>query len=226
MTDTDFARRVEQLSGSAWPAIDQWLYDGWVLRFGRGYTKRVNSITPVDPGVRLLADKIAACEAAYAARHVRPVFRLPSVAEPERLDAALAERGYGKLDKTSVRLMPLDGALPEAALPVEQAPALTPAWLDCAAAWNGLDRGQRGALEAIIGRVAAPAAFALARDGARPAAIGLAVLQDDFVCLTGIIADPGQRRRGFGRAVTVALLGWARGRQARHAYLQVVKSNK
>ena len=225
MTDAGLARRVERLSGSAWPAIDEWLYDGWVLRFGRGYTKRVNSITPVDRGMRPLADKIVACEAAYAARHVPVVFRLPSVAEPAELDAALAERGYRTLDKTSVRLMSLDGASPEAAVPIELAPALTPAWLDCATAWNGLDRGQRAALGAIIGRIAAPAAFVVAREDGKPTAIGLGILQDDLVCLTGIIVDPQQRRRGFGRAATVALLYWGRRRTARHAYLQVVKSN-
>ena len=37
-------RFIEELSMSAWPALQTHLYDGWVLRTSNGYTKRANSI--------------------------------------------------------------------------------------------------------------------------------------------------------------------------------------
>ncbi len=225
MAEPDLAGRLDRAACSAWPAIEEWAYDGWALRFGRGYTKRVNSITPVTRGMRPLPDKIAACEAAYDARHIPSAFRLPGYVETAELEAALEARGYTKIDKTSVRLMSFAGAIPEAPATVEIASAINLEWLGSVAAWNRLDSVPRAALETIVGRIAAPAAFALVRAGATCVAAGLGVRQEELVCITAIIVDPNQRRRGFGRAVTAALLRWARLEGAKLAYLQVVKSN-
>ncbi len=61
-------RTIEELTLNAWPALQTVLYDGWLLRFADGYTRRANSVNPIYPSAVPLADKIAACERAYAAR--------------------------------------------------------------------------------------------------------------------------------------------------------------
>jgi len=48
---------------TAWPAMQQILFDGWVLRLSKGFTKQSNSIIPVYPAFKtesneLLLDKI------------------------------------------------------------------------------------------------------------------------------------------------------------------------
>jgi GNAT superfamily N-acetyltransferase len=62
------ARDVEEPTLNAWPPLTNVLYDGWVLSFSDGYTRRANSVHSLYPSRLPLADKIAVCEAAYAAR--------------------------------------------------------------------------------------------------------------------------------------------------------------
>lgn len=223
--DPDLAPRIEATHAETWPAIETWAYDGWQLRFARGYTRRANSVTTAERGSRPLEKKIAACEAAYEARHIAPVFRLPSTAEIAEIDGALEHAGYLKADKTSIRVAALDQPLPPRGDDVNVARRLTHEWLNHQIDWNGLDSDRRGAFAAIAGGIRRPAAFALLWSGAVAVAAGLAVRQGEHLCLHSIITAPTQRGRGFGRALTRGLLRWGQTHGAKFAWLQVVKSN-
>ena len=96
-------KRIEELSMNAWPAFQTKLYDGWVLRFADGYTKRANSVNPLYQSTLPLAEKIDYCEKEYKSRELPVVFKLTSESIPERIDNVLEGRGYAKVDETSVR---------------------------------------------------------------------------------------------------------------------------
>jgi N-acetylglutamate synthase len=223
--DSELARRIERGHAETWPAIETWDYDGWQLRFARGYTRRANSITPLERGTRPLETKIAACEAAYEARHIAPVFRLPSTADIGEIDGTLERRGCAKADKTSIRVMGLGDPLPPRGDEINVARRLTGEWLNHQAAWNGLDADRRAAFAAIAGGIRRPVAFALLWSGSTAVAAGLAVRQDELLCLHSIITAPEQRGRGFGGAVTRGLLRWGQTHGSTLAWLQVVKRN-
>lgn len=222
----ELAPRIESIHAETWPAIETWDYDGWQLRFARGYTRRANSITTVKRGARPLETKISACVAAYEARHIAPVFRLPSTAEIGEIDGELERQGYKKADKTSIRVASLSESLPPRGDDVNVARRLTDEWLNHQITWNGLDPDRRGAFAAIAGGIRRPAAFALLWSGAVAVAAGLAVRQGELLCLHSIITAPSQRGRGFGRALTRGLLRWGQTHGAKLAWLQVVKGNK
>jgi hypothetical protein len=112
------ARRIEEASLRAWPALTDSDFDGWRLRFADGYTRRANSITPLAPSRLALSDKIATCERLYAERGLPAIFRLTPFAPPD-LDATLAARGYGLGDCVEV----LARALTD--IPSAPAPTLT-----------------------------------------------------------------------------------------------------
>ena len=100
-------RSIEELSMNAWPAMQTLHYDGWVLRYSDGYTKRANSVYPLYPSEINLDEKIEFCESFYHDRGLPAVFKLTEASTPANLDARLAERGYRKDSPTSVQTLDL-----------------------------------------------------------------------------------------------------------------------
>ena len=100
-------REIEELSMNAWPSLQTKLYDGWVLRFSDGYTKRANSVSPIYECTILLDEKIDLCEKEYGLRNLTILFKLTSESNPEGIDARLEERGYIRDNETSLRILDL-----------------------------------------------------------------------------------------------------------------------
>lgn len=96
-------REIEELSMNAWPSLQTKLYDGWVLRFADGYTKRANSVNPLYESTLPMSEKIEYCEKEYGLRNLPIVFKLTHESIPEGIDAILEERCYSKVDETAVR---------------------------------------------------------------------------------------------------------------------------
>lgn len=138
----------------------------------------------------------------------------------------LAERGYIRGDKTSVRLARLDRRRDRPIAAVEIAAAPSAAWLDAFQRWHGLDHGRAQAHAAILVAIPHPAGFAALRDAGAIVAVGVVIAQGGYACLNDIATDPSRRRRSFARRLVDALMDWAQRRGADHAYLQVVKTNR
>jgi hypothetical protein len=67
---------LEELSLNAWSTLQTKLYDGWILRFANGYTKRSNSINPIYHSTLQLQEKIEICENEYKKQNLPVVFNL------------------------------------------------------------------------------------------------------------------------------------------------------
>lgn len=104
-------RQLERTMFRAWPAFEEIDYDGWMLCFADGYTKRANSVNPHFGSSLPASEKITHCESAYRARGLPTIFRLTPFSQPANLDTTLAELGYETLDPTIVMTCCLDGAL-------------------------------------------------------------------------------------------------------------------
>jgi GNAT superfamily N-acetyltransferase len=218
-------QRIEEAALNAWPALQQMLYDGWIVRFSQGYTKRANSVTPLYTSTRDTERNITACERLYARQGLPPIFRLTSFAAPPDLAGQLEARGYRILDPTQVLYRRLSDTPPtpgkSAALRTE--PLDT--WIDLFCDLRQAPLEQHQTHKAMLAAIPTQTCFAALWVGNTPVACGLGVLEDDCFGLFDLITAPAQRNQGYGSQIVAGLLAWAHQRGARHAYLQVVESN-
>lgn len=217
---------LEERSLNAWPALQTVQYDGWLLRFAGGYTRRANSVNPLYLSTLDSLEKIGYCEAVYTARGQDTVFKLTPAAQPEGLDALLAAQGYRHDAPTSVQTCALADLAPIPAFgAVTQAAAATPAWLDTFCRLNQIAPARLPIMAQMLANIIPAKCFlALQREGAT-VAMGLAVAERGWVGLFDIVTAEAARNQGLGRQVVAALLHWGRAQGAHHAYLQVMHTN-
>lgn len=220
--DDGVCRRVEEASVNAWPAMQQLLLDGWLLRFSQGFTKRANSVIPLYPGDLPATDKVRFCENAYARERLKCIFRLTSIGGHEHLDELLAARGFRLLEATEVLSRPLSTDL-------APAPDLTlissARWLDVYGTLTGMPEPARAMHRAILRGIPLPCAYGVIGSADAPLACGLAVLEGELVGLFDVVTHPQARRAGHGTELVRGLLAWAATQGARRAYLQMVTDN-
>jgi GNAT superfamily N-acetyltransferase len=226
--ETAFALRIEEASLNAWPAMQQMLLDGWLLRFSNGFTKRANSVVPLYAGNQPVKDKVRYCENLYSREQLQSIFRLISIVDHEELDGYLDARGYEQIDRTAV----LTASLPSDQTSIStQTPDpgthLVPMteWLDVYAVLTGMpDTGKR-LHAAILAGIRAECAYAVLNDGQRPLACGLGVVEQGLIGLFDIVTHPEYRKLGYATEMVKALLDWGHANGAVTAYLQMVADN-
>lgn len=217
--------RIEEMSLNGWPALQTVVYDGWLLRFANGYTKRSNSISPLYGHTLELDAKIRTCETLYAKRGIRPVFKITPFIQPASLDDKLASLGYEFIDHTLVKTIHLEEVREPSHSEIWLGNAPSESWLDAVAMFSGLSEEQRTVTRMMMEQSPLLKCFAVLHDNGLPVACGLAVIEDGWIGLYDIVTDPGNRNRGFGEQLILHLLQWGRREGATQGYLLVVKNN-
>ena len=219
----DAVRGLEERAFNAWPALETRLVDGWLMRFSSGYTKRANSVNAWRPEAPL-ANIIGYASDLYRSRRQPLIVRLTPLADAGA-DNLLATRGFSLVDETIV----MTAALSET--PAGRDPGVTiaatpaPEWLAGFAAANSVPEARRAIHDAMVAKIAAPAAFAQLEANGTPVAWGIAVVERGIVGLFDIVTAPAARRQGAARRLVGHMLDWARREGATSAYLQVVSAN-
>jgi ribosomal protein S18 acetylase RimI-like enzyme len=198
-------RNLEHAAALAWPGVEQQWLDGWLLRFGRGSTRRANSAVPLD--VPAVSD-VSAIIDWYAARAVAPL-----IAAPDRLFRIPpgvpidAETLVMTGDVTAQHV----SAVAIAARPDDE--------------WLRLYR-RDVPVDVLTAVVDGEVAFATSAG----AAVGRGAVTESpdgtrWVGLSAVHVVEEARRRGLARELCFALLGWGAQRGATRAYAQVLADN-
>ncbi len=211
---------------TAWPSL-MTAYDGaWVWRAGRGYTNRSNSISCLDPndGEDALA-RLARFSELYTRHGLPSVFKVTPLTSAGALEAleTLRWQSFGESHVLAQSLHPR-GSEPRHHTALMD--ALDPAWLDPQADMAGYGPSTVDTLKQILAVVPCDHRGVVAFDAAGvPAASALTYVANGNASFTNVVARESHRGQGFGRAVMVAALNWARDAGAVTASLQVAAGN-
>jgi ribosomal protein S18 acetylase RimI-like enzyme len=218
-------RVVEELSMSAWPSLQTMLYDGWVLRFADGYTKRANSINPLYPFGKDVHEKVQTCERIYQDKGLDVVFKMTSAVYPENLDEVLAAKGYTADSRTSVQVLDLGSRDKLPTQDAHLAGSLSGEWLSAFCEMSGIDRQREPTLRRMLNNIVPAKCFASIRYDDKVIACSLGVLQGEFIGLFDIVTGSDFRGRGYGTQLVLGILAWGKEHGAQTAYLQVMLNN-
>lgn len=214
-------RHLEHISLRAWASLETEAYDGWLLRYAKGYTGRANSVQALDNSSLPLMQKIDYCENWYAQRNLPAIFRLTSAMQPPELDDVLDERNYERYNETLVQVSPLSNLSPVQSANFHFDSSVSDEWLEAWGTWNNVPEQHIAIAKMMLSDDSTHACFAWIDN----TAVGLAICEDNYVGLFDIVVDPHQRGQGLGFSLVNSLLAWGKSQGAKMAYLQVVANN-
>jgi ribosomal protein S18 acetylase RimI-like enzyme len=218
---------LEELSLNAWPALQTLMYDGWVLRFANGYTKRANSINPLYARCSSLDidQKLDFCESVFRSQKLPVILKITPSIFPSNLDEILQARGYRKDSLTSVQILEMSPAKSQSPSAVEIREDLSDEWLDGYCRMSAVSAVNRETQQRMLMNMLPRHCYAAFKIDDRQIACGLGVLQSGYIGLFDIVTDEAFRGRGFGQQVVAAILAWGQQYGAENAYLQVMLNN-
>jgi N-acetylglutamate synthase len=220
------ARRLEELSLNASGAFQSLLYDGWLLGFRPGPTKRLRCVNAFYSTSLPLAEKVDYCVRFYQSVGLPAIFRMLPFSQPPELDAHLEKLGWNRFERTLVLRADVQTAAEVSAAEDTVEIVDVARWEEAAA---GLLDLAGAALSAAIERAKSyplPHIGAIIRDQGEVVACGLAKLEGAHAGLFAVHTALAHRRQGLGRAIVAALLGEASRQGSRVAYLQVTADNE
>jgi GNAT superfamily N-acetyltransferase len=220
---------VEEAALNSWPALQTRSLGGWLVKANQGSTKRSNSVQPLHhfgPTELDLEDKINRCEQFYRGNGQPAIFKITPFTEPDHLDEVLARRGYRIADPSLVMVAAIPAAAPAGVneLVLEEQPRSY--WLQLLVEWTGMKPSEEKIFVSMFESSPLPRVFALLYAQGRPVALGVGVLDGDYLGLYDIVTAPDRRGRGYAAELIRGLFRWAASRGVRQSYLQVVSGNK
>ena len=219
----------EELQSNAFPALQTLMYDGWSVRFGGGFTYRVNCANPMYPEHLPVSEKIPYVEELYHKSGLSMcIFKIHEGMDDVRRQACqdlLDGRGYATERDGNIFVCDLNRFSRQPNASVDVSGGMSQQWLDGFLTMNGTPDTQRAAAAAMLQNTACPVAAASIWENGAMVACGLGVIERGHVGLNDIFVDCSCRRRGLGADICTAIMQAGKAQGCDTAYLQVLSDN-
>ncbi len=218
-------RKLEEISMNAWPSLSTVLYDGWVIRFANGVTRRANSVNPIYSSSILVDEKIEYCEKLYKNYKQQAVYKMTSDVFPKNLDLLLDERGYEKVAMTSFQTMNLNAIGKNNFDGIKINTKFDDKWLMRFMAISEANESIFLNCKNMIKNIKMKTCYVDLVNEGKYIGSGLGVLEDGYIGLFEIVILKDERNKGNGYKIVNSILNWGATNGADNAYLQVMIDN-
>lgn len=219
----------EELQSNAFPALQNVMYDGWSVRFGGGFTYRVNCANAMYPESLPAREKAEYVEKLYRESGLSmSIFKLHEGMDKQQLEdcgRVLDEMGYQTERDGNIFVCDLKDYPRSVRTEVTVESVMTDEWLDGFLTMNGTADEQRPAASAMLKNIHYPIAAASIVENGKMVACGLGVIERGHVGLYDIYVDASCRRRGLGGDICTAIMNYGKKQGCDTAYLQVLSDN-
>ncbi len=215
----------EQFSLKHWPAIVTEQYDGWLLRYSNGYTKRANSISTMHAPALNIQDKISYAEQYYHAKNIPTVFKITPTELDQQLDQYLQTIGYGKQAPTLVMATTLDTLPLPKPIEVNISEHISVKWIEQFCQLSGKSEEIIGTMIDILTRINARTLLISIIEDKKVVSCGLGVIEEGYIGLYCIVTHHQYRNKGYGEQLILHLLQYAKQKGAHTSYLAVEEGN-
>lgn len=217
--------QIEKISMNAWPALETIQYDGWIVRFANGFTKRSNSVNPIYDSILDIDSKIEYCEKLYRSRNLPVCFKITDIAKPAGIDKTLEAKGYNHEFDISVQFININKFSKVMDRNVNIVEFTDDSWIENYIKMNETNSLNIPILKQIIDLILLPKCLLTLTKGGIPVGCGLGVVSDKHIGLFDIVIDKQYRNQGLGKILIENLLIWGRSIGAEFGYLQVLADN-
>lgn len=215
---------IERATAAAVTPREVLAMGGWLVTLDPGTIRRANSAVPLRHDLPCDVAVLDEIEAAYAARGLKPAFRIADAPGLEDIRAELTRRGYRSeqptLVKTGGALGMIAGARGEPA-PVKSAPG--PGWA-AVFTGEGFDPADGANRVAALTR-STDAVYGGISEGERTIAVGVAAFGHGWASVHGMRTDMARRGQGLAGQVLAGLGAAAQARGIERVFLQVEEGN-
>ena len=220
-------KMIEDFSLNAWPSHQIQLYDGWLLRFSYFYTHRTNSVEQIGASTIPVKEKIDFCEDAYRRWGTPSIFKITPLLDPD-FEQRLIERNYVVQHVTEVMVLDFSSyynRTPNTYVNIER--TINSKWINSLFALksttNAIHKQIVPSMYQAIPKETL--AVSITNDAGQIIAIGLGILDRDYMGEYAIHVHPHYCGHGYARSICTTLLNAGKDMGLKGAYLQVVYGN-